>query len=179
MDRLGNDRHVAQMASLMGRDLPEPLTRDVIASILGLSDADVVGSLARLIDAEIVEPLLTELTPGYRFRHELIREALALLGGTRCNAEPRPDRRSASSRRFPNTAVERPALLAYHFARAEQHERAAAYRLSAGVACKAGAHTRRRSRPSIRASIRLPGSPNRPIGPPWQSSSCRCAPAGA
>jgi len=138
VDRLGADRHVAQMASLLGDDLPEPLTRTVIASILGSTEADVVASLARLIDAEIIEPVLTELTPGYRFRHDLIREALAHSVGPDAKAN---HGRIASGieRSFPDIAVERPALLAYHFAKAEEHERAAAYRLTAGVALQAKA----------------------------------------
>jgi len=138
VDRLGNDRHIAQMASLLGRELPEPLTRAVIASILGLSEVEIIGSLARLIDAEIVEPLLTELSPGYRFRHELIREALVHSVG--------PDAKENHGRianvieqSFPDSSHERPALLAYHFAKAEQHERAAAYRLTAGVNLQARA----------------------------------------
>ena len=132
VDRLGSDRHIAQMASLLGRELPEPLTRAVIASILGLSEDEVVASLARLIDAEIIEPILTELSPGYRFRHELIREALAHSVGP--DAKENHGRiANVIERLFPDAAHERPALLAYHFARAEQHERAAAYWLAAGV----------------------------------------------
>jgi class 3 adenylate cyclase/predicted ATPase len=138
VDRLGNDRHVAQMASLLGRELPEPLTRAVIASILGLSENDVVDSLARLIDAEIIEPILTELSPGYRFRHELIRESLVHSVGP--DAKENHGRiANAIEQSFPDTSTERPALLAYHFARAEHHERAAAYRLSAGVGLQAKA----------------------------------------
>ena len=132
VDRLGSDRHIAQIASLLGRELPEPLTRAVIASILGLSENEIVASLARLIDAEIIEPILTELSPGYRFRHELIREALAHSVGL--DAKENHGRiANVIERLFPDAAHERPALLAYHFARAEQHERAAAYWLAAGV----------------------------------------------
>ena len=109
MDRLGDDRHVAQMASLLGRDLPEPLTRTVIASILGLSEDEVVASLARLIDAEIIEPILTELSPGYRFRHELIREALAHSVGPDAN-ENHGRIASVIEQSFPDYAQERPAV---------------------------------------------------------------------
>jgi tetratricopeptide (TPR) repeat protein len=140
VDRLGADRHIAQMASLMGRDLPEPLTRVVIAMILGITEADVVSSLARLIDAEIIEPILTERSRGYRFRHELIREALVLSVG--------PDAKGnygriadVIERAFPDSSPERLALLAHHFAKAEQYERAAAYRLTAGMNLQTrGAH---------------------------------------
>jgi class 3 adenylate cyclase/tetratricopeptide (TPR) repeat protein len=140
VDRLGGDRNVAQMASLMGRDLPEPLTRTVIASILGLSEEDVLSSLVRLIDAEIIEPLLTERTPGYRFHHELIREALVLSVG--------PDAKENHGRianvieqSSADASPGRLALLAYHLERAEQYERAAAYRLTAGLNLQArGAH---------------------------------------
>ena len=103
VDRLGRDRQVAQMASLLGRDLPEPLTRTVIAGILGMPEDEVVASLARLVDKEIVEPLLTELSPGYRFRHELIREALAHSVGPDAKAEPRADRATGSSSPFRTT----------------------------------------------------------------------------
>ena len=131
VDRLGHDRQVAQMASLLGRELPEPLTRTVIARLLGLREDDVVAGLARLVDAEIVEPVLTGLSPGHRFRHELIRDALAHSVG--------PDARENHSQigraidaSFPDYARDRPAVLAYHFAKAEEHDRAAGYRLAAG-----------------------------------------------
>jgi len=141
VDRLGQDRHIAQMASLLGRELPEPLTRAVIAKILGVSEDAIVGGLARLIDAEIVEPLLTELTHGYRFRHDLIREALAHSVGS--DAKENHGRiASVIERSFPEYAHDRPALLAYHFVRAEQYERAAAYWFAAGLALQArAAHT--------------------------------------
>jgi len=131
VDRLGPDRQVAQMASLLGRELPEPLTRTVIARLLSLREDDVVAALARLVDAEIVEPVLTGLSPGHSFRHDLIREALAHSVG--------PDARQNHGRighgieaSFPDFARDRPAVLAYHFTKAEEHERAAGYRLAAG-----------------------------------------------
>ena len=140
VDRLGSDRHIAQMASLLGRDLPEPLTRAVIALILGVTEGDVVASLARLIDAEIIEPLLTERSRGYRFRHELIREALVLSVGP--DAKENYGRiADVIERAFPDSSPERLALLAHHFAKAEQYDRAAAYRLTAGMNLQTrGAH---------------------------------------
>jgi class 3 adenylate cyclase/predicted ATPase len=132
VDRLGADRQVAQMASLLGRELPEPLTRAVIAHLLGLREDDVVDALARLTHAEIVEPLLTGLSPGHRFRHELIRQALEHSVG--------PDVRDNHGRighainaLLPDYARDQPAVLAYHFTKAEEHERAAGYRLAAGA----------------------------------------------
>jgi len=140
VDRLGGDRHIAQIASLLGRDLPEPLTRAVISSILGVTEGEVVASLARLIDAEIVEPLLTESSPGYRFRHELIRDALVLSVGP--DAKENYGRiAEVIERSFPDPSPERLALLAHHFAKAEQYERAATYRLTAGMNLQTrGAH---------------------------------------
>ena len=131
VDRLGDDRHIAQIASLLGRELPEPLTRTVVAAILGLGEREIVEGLTRLIDAEIIEPILTELSPGYRFRHELIREALAYsLGPDATENHGRIAKVIEQS--FPEIARERPAVLAYHFAKAEQHLAAAFYRLTAG-----------------------------------------------
>jgi len=140
VDRLGGDRHIAQMASLLGRNLPEPLTRAVISGILGVAEGEVVASFARLIDAEIVEPMLTERSPGYRFRHELIREALVLSVGP--DAKQNYGRiADVIERSSPDPSPERLALLAHHFAKAEQHERAAAYRLTAGMNLQTrGAH---------------------------------------
>ncbi len=138
VDRLGADRHIAQMASLLGRDLPEPLTRIVIARNLRLTEEQVVAGLARLIDVEIIEPILTELSPGYRFRHDLIREALAHSVGS--DAKENHGRIAAIIKQtFPEVSHERPALLAYHFAKAERHEDAAAYWLKAGVSFQAKA----------------------------------------
>jgi len=132
VDRLGDDRQTAQIASLLGRDLPEPLTRTVIGAILGLSEADVVLRMARLIDAELIEPNLTQLNPGYRFRHDLIREALVHSLGPDATAN---HRRIAAviERSYPELTTERPELLAYHFGRGDQHEQAAAYCFKAGL----------------------------------------------
>lgn len=138
VDRLGEDRHVAQLASLLGRELPEPLTRTVVASILGLDQSAVVRSLERLIEADVVEPHLTGPTSGYRFRHELIRESLVESIG--------PDVRQNHARIadaieqwFPDVATEQPARLAFHRTRADQHEQAAAYQLQAGMRLQARA----------------------------------------
>ena len=131
VDRLGADRQVAQMASLLGRDLPEPLTRTVIAGILGTREDEVLASLARLVDAEILEPRLTELTPGHRFRHDLIREALAHSVGP--DAKENHGRiGNGVERSFPDYAREHPAVLAYHFTRAEHFEHAAGYWYASG-----------------------------------------------
>lgn len=136
VDRLGRDRQVAQMASLLGRELPEPLTRTVIAGILGSSEDEVVASLSRLVDAEILERRLTELSPGHRFRHDLIREALSRSVG--------PDAKGnhgrigeAIERSFPDYARDHPAVVAYHFTRAEHFERAAASWLASGASLQA------------------------------------------
>jgi class 3 adenylate cyclase/tetratricopeptide (TPR) repeat protein len=132
VDRLGTDRSVAQIASLLGRDLPEPLTRSVVASLLNLTEDQVLQSLVRLIEAEIVEPLLTELSPGFRFRHELIREALVHSVGS--DARGNHDRIvSVIERSFPEYAHERPAVIAYHCGKAERNEKAATYWLAAGT----------------------------------------------
>jgi predicted ATPase len=131
VDRLGRDRPVAQLASLLGRDLPGNLTRVVIASILGLPEDDVLGSLTQLIDAEIVEPVFTELSPGYRFRHDLIREALVHSVGP--DAPANHGRiADAIELAFPAVAKERPALLAYHWGAAGSHTKAGTYALTAG-----------------------------------------------
>jgi len=132
VDRLGRDREVAQMASLLGRELPEPLTRTVIAGILNWPEDDVVASLSRLVESEILEQRLTELSPGHRFRHDLIREALEHSVG--------PDAKGNHGRigemierSFPDYARDHPAVLAYHFTRAEHLEHAAAYWLASGA----------------------------------------------
>ena len=138
VDRLGSDRQIAQMASLLGRELPEPLTRVVIARILGLTEDEAMRGLGRLIDAEIIEPILTELSPGFRFGHELIREALEHSVGA--DAKDNHGRiATVIEQLFPDIARDRPALLAYHFAKAERHDRAAEFALKAGMSLQAKA----------------------------------------
>ncbi len=132
VDRLGRDRQVAQMASLLGRDLPEPLTRTVIAGILGWREDEVVASLSRLVESDILERRLTELSPGHRFRHDLIREALEHSVGpdTKGNHGRIGD---TVERSFPDYARDHPAVLAYHFMKGDHFERAAAYWLASGT----------------------------------------------
>jgi class 3 adenylate cyclase/tetratricopeptide (TPR) repeat protein len=111
LDRLGAEKEVAQLASVIGREFPHRL----LEAAAGVDPEALRGALDRLVASELL--LRHERLPetSYVFRHALIQEAAygALL---------RPKRRalharvaSALERGFPELAASQPELLARHF----------------------------------------------------------------
>ena len=71
LDLLGDVRHVAQAAAVLGREFP----RALLGAVTAASDDELVDALERLVTAGI---LMYRQTPGgiaYAFRHALIQDA--------------------------------------------------------------------------------------------------------
>ena len=120
LDRLGPAREVAQIASVIGRDLSYALLR----AVSGVGDTPLQAALDRLVDADIL--LVQGLPPDadYRFKHALIQDA--------AYENLLKSRRQALHRRigetlrdqFAGTAAAEPELLAHHFTQASMTEAA-------------------------------------------------------
>ena len=110
LDRLGQAKEAAQLAAVIGREVPGELLRAVAPW-----DGEVLGSLLdRLVAAELLEPL-EGTSPGYSFRHALIREAAygSLLRQQRQDWHARLA--ATLEERFPALAAAQPELVAQHY----------------------------------------------------------------
>ena len=128
LDRLGAEKEIAQLASVIGREFPQRLLEAAAEAPPGT----VRGALDRLVSSELL--LRHERLPdtSYLFRHALIQEAAygALL---------RPKRRAlharvalALERHFPEKVASAPELAARHFDEAGMPAEAIRYYRSAG-----------------------------------------------
>ncbi|HEX4113232.1 MAG TPA: hypothetical protein VH020_11905, partial [Stellaceae bacterium] len=127
LDRLGEAREVAQLASVIGRQFTFALL-DAVAPKSG----ELEAALAKLIAAGIVFPQGSGVERGYSFKHALTRDAAyeSLLLTRRRDWHARIAR--ALEARFPEIAANEPEVLAQHFAAAGLAAEAYDYRLKAG-----------------------------------------------
>ncbi|MBL8385782.1 MAG: AAA family ATPase [Burkholderiales bacterium] len=128
LDRLGDAKQVAQLASVLGREFDYAM----LQAICDLPHADLEQKLAALNRAEIIHQRGVPPRSHYTFKHALIQEAAydTLLKSTRTQVH----QRAAESfvRSFPELEESRPELLAYHFSRALMPARAIEYWRRAG-----------------------------------------------
>ena len=127
LDRLGEAREVAQIASVIGRQF-----RFALLQAVAPKGVDLEASLAKLVAAGIVFPEGSGVERGFLFKHALMRDATYenLLLGRRREWHARIAR--ALESHFPDLAASEPELLAHHFAEAGFLAEACTYRLRAG-----------------------------------------------
>ena len=128
LDRLGDDRALAQLAAVMGR---EP-SFELLASVAGGDEADLAEGLRRLLDADI---LVVEGGAGqerYGFRHALIQETAygSLLRANRQALHARVADTLLAGGVDPSEA--RPETVAWHLSRAGRPAEAIPHWLAAG-----------------------------------------------
>ena len=120
LDRLGPAREVAQIGSVIGRDISYALLR----AVAGMDEAPLQAALDRLADADIL--LVQGLPPDadYRFKHALIQDAAYenLLKSRRLTLHRRVGETLRD--KFAGTAAAEPELLAHHFTQAGMTEAA-------------------------------------------------------
>ncbi len=128
VDRLGSAREVLQIGATIGREF----SYDVLAAVAGLPDAVLQDALIRLTEAELVFLRGTPPSAIYIFKHALIQDA--------AYANMLRGRRQALhgaialvlERRFPELVRSTPEVIAQHFERAGQSEKAIGYWQQAG-----------------------------------------------
>jgi class 3 adenylate cyclase/tetratricopeptide (TPR) repeat protein len=128
LDRLGEAREVAQIASVIGRQFAFALL-DAVAPSGG---GELEATLAKLVAAGIVFPEGRGQERSFSFKHALVRDAAyeSLLLGRRRQWHERIAR--ALEERFPELAASEPELLAHHFGEAGLAGPAGDYRMRAG-----------------------------------------------
>lgn len=128
LDRLGEAREVAQIASVIGWQF----TFALLDAIAPQRVTELEAALMRLSTAGIVFPEGRGRERSYSFKHALVRDAAyeSLLLSLRRDCHERIAR--ALEERFPETAANEPDLLAHHFGAAGLGLIACDYRLRAG-----------------------------------------------
>ncbi|MFZ3361017.1 MAG: adenylate/guanylate cyclase domain-containing protein [Xanthobacteraceae bacterium] len=128
LDRLGEAREVAQIASVIGRQFAFALLRAVTAG----DGRDVEAALDKLVAAGIVFPEGRGAEGNFSFKHALTRDAAyeSLLLSRRRDWHGRIAR--TLEQRFAALAEAEPDLLAYHFGEAGLGDKACEYRMRAG-----------------------------------------------
>jgi len=128
LDRLGEAREVAQIASVIGRQFTFALLHAVIPD----GGSGLEAALAKLTAAGIVFPEGRGLERGFSFKHALTRDTAyeSLLLGRRRELHERVAR--ALEEGFPQLAASEPEVLAHHFGEAGLAGPACDYRMRAG-----------------------------------------------
>jgi class 3 adenylate cyclase len=119
LDAVGSSRLVAQVAATIGREFDTSVLEEVVAKLVAAralnTDGDSVEHhLNRLVDAQLIEPMGHEGL--LRFHHVLMRDAAyqsQLIGD-------RSARHLATAQVLAEAKVTDPALMAFHFDRAER-----------------------------------------------------------
>lgn len=128
LDRLGPARHVAQLASVLGREF----SYDALSAIAALPPLGLQQALDRLLQSGLVLPREPEGSGSFLFRHALIRDTAyeSLTRGERRQLHQRVGETLRAD--HPETAASQPELLAHHFEAAANPLEAARYRSLAG-----------------------------------------------
>ena len=123
LDRLGQAKQVAQIASVLGAEFPAQLLRDVMSS----GEDRLNAELRKLVAAELLIDQSVASSPSYRFKHALIQEAAyqSLVRSKR--QEHHRKVAEALKARFPKIVEARPELVAHHYTGADLKEAALPY----------------------------------------------------
>lgn len=129
LDRIGGTgKRVAQIASIFGRDFSYAM----LAGITNMSHDDLRAAIDHLLSSGLIASQSARPSPGYTFRHVLIRDTAytSLLKRERARLHGQAGRMLRNE--FPELAEQQPELIAYHFERAGDVETAADFWLKAG-----------------------------------------------
>lgn len=128
LDRIGDARTVAQIASVLGRDF----SYQMLHAVAEIDHADLMRYLDQLKHAGILISTGIALDATYTFNHALVEDAAY---ASLVKASRREYHRRAAMvlvDRFPDETTARPEIVAQHFTRAGEAESAVSYWLQAG-----------------------------------------------
>jgi predicted ATPase/class 3 adenylate cyclase len=128
LDRLGDAREVAQVASVIGHEF----SWELLSAVVGMDDEKLEAALRKLADSEMVFVQGIPPDANYRFRHALIQDAAyqSLLRGKR--QQYHRQIAQALEQRQARTAEAQPELLAHHYTEADLKMQAISQLLMAG-----------------------------------------------
>lgn len=127
LDRLGDAKEIALVASVIGRHF----AYSMLAAIAGVQEATLRAALNRLLGAGLIFAIEESAQAGYSFNHSLVQEAAyATLSNSRRQALHQSIAIALAAQQDTDTAST-PEIIAYHFSRAAQPEKACAFWLLA------------------------------------------------
>jgi class 3 adenylate cyclase/predicted ATPase len=129
LDRLGEPRTVAQIAAALGREF----SHELVVAVTPLRRQDLEGALDALLAAGIISRRGLPPNAEYTFKHALLQDVAHGSLTRRSRQELHARIASVFEQAFPGLAAGQPERLAYHHAQAGALEKAAAYRLKAGL----------------------------------------------
>jgi serine/threonine protein kinase/predicted ATPase len=129
LDRMEDERELAQLAATLGREF----SHELLAAAAALDESTLQANLSKLIRAEILYQKGRPPRCTYLFKHALLEDALysALIKTRRQQFHRRIA--EALEARFPQTVETQPELLAHHLSEAELPQKAIGYWLKAGL----------------------------------------------
>ncbi len=138
LDRMEDERELAQLAATLGREF----SYELLAAVMTVDEPTLQVELAKLVQLEILNPKGHPPCCSYIFKHALLEDALynSLVKGKRQQFHRRVA--EVLEAQFPQTVEPRPELLAHHFTEAGLAEKGVGYWLKAGL--RAGAVGERR-----------------------------------
>jgi class 3 adenylate cyclase/predicted ATPase len=128
LDRLSPVKDVAQMAAAIGREF----SYELLAAIVPMVEAELQKALTLLVAANIIFGRGTPPNAVYSFKHALVQDVAyeAALRRTRQQLHARIA--ATLEEKFPDTAANRPELVAHHYTSAGLAAKAAAFWCKAG-----------------------------------------------
>jgi class 3 adenylate cyclase/predicted ATPase len=128
LDRLGPAKEVAALGAVLGREFSSELMR----AVWPREEAAVSDALGELVRAELLYQRVEGSDVTYVFKHALVQDTAydSLLKASRQRYHERIA--EVLEERFPEVAQRQPELLAHHFTKARQAQRALPHWLAAG-----------------------------------------------
>ena len=127
LDRMGEAKEVAQIASVIGNEFSAGLLRDVAP----IAEERLKTELEKLVEAELLFEQGDSPSRSYQFKHALIQDAAyqSLVRSSRQHYH----RKIANTlkERFPDVAETQPEILAHHYASADMREAAIPFLMAA------------------------------------------------
>jgi class 3 adenylate cyclase/predicted ATPase len=129
LDRLPQEKSVAQLAAVIGRSF----SYDLLAAVAGLPEDKLDRAIGRLQEADLIYERRPALTPTFEFKHALIQDAAyqSQLKSVRRTHHEKIAR--ALEQRFPLIASTQPEVVAHHYGEAECVEPALKSWQAAGI----------------------------------------------
>lgn len=129
LDRLGEIKEIAQIASIVGREF----TFAMLEAICDIPAVELSGALQQLVQAELVIQRGRPPRARYVFKHALVQDTAyeSLLDKTRRHYHERIG--DACEQLFPEIVQSKPELVAHHFSEAKQLAKAVPLWLRAGT----------------------------------------------
>ncbi len=128
LDQLGSAKRTAEVAAVIGREVPHEL----LAAVSKKAEEELRGDLEILLASGLVQRNERGGETVYLFKHALIQDTAYQMLLRARRQEIHRDVASTLDEKFSNRAEAEPELLAHHFAAGQEHERAAHLWLRAG-----------------------------------------------